>query len=82
MTLKEKIADYKQKSAGKATPEMVAIMSAATADVQASIPERKIPGIGDSMPEFSLADSNAVMVNSNQLIQSGPLVVTFFRGMW
>jgi peroxiredoxin len=34
------------------------------------------------MPEFSLADSNAVMVNSNQLIQSGPLVVTFFRGMW
>lgn len=82
MTLKEKIAEYKQQSAGKASPEMVAIMQRSTGELQESVASRKIPKVGDAMPAFRLADSNGTVVESAKLLESGSLVVTFFRGMW
>jgi hypothetical protein len=82
MTLKEKIDEYKQQSAGKASPEMVAIMGRSTADLQGTVPSRAIPKAGAAMPVFTLPDSQGNSVSSDQLLQSGPLVVTFFRGMW
>lgn len=82
MTLREKIAEYKKQSAGKASPEMVAIMQRSTADLQASVSSRVIPAVGESLPAFLLADSNGNDVSSAKLLESGPLVVTFFRGMW
>lgn len=82
MTLKEKIDQYKQQSAGKASPDMVAIMQRSTADLQATIADRPIPSVGDTLPEFSLPDSSGNNVTSTDLLQSGPLVISFFRGMW
>ena len=82
MTLKEKIDDYKKQSAGKASPEMVAVMQRSTADLQATVPERDLPQVGDALPEFSLLDSSGNKVTSADLLKSGPLVMTFFRGMW
>lgn len=82
MTLKETIAEYKKKSAGKATPEAVAIMRRSTGDLQATVASRPIPKLGDTLPAFELPDSSGNDVSSSQLLESGPLVVTFFRGMW
>ena len=82
MSLKEKIDQYKQQSAGKASPEMVAVMQRSTADLQATIADRAIPKVGDAMPAFELPDSNGNVVSSAELLNAGPLVVTFFRGMW
>lgn len=82
MSLREKIEQYKEKSAGKASPEMIAVMSAATAGVQDSVATRKIPTVGEKFPNFVLPDSHGNPVDSSVLLQSGPLVVTFFRGMW
>lgn len=82
MTLKEKIDSYKQQSAGKASPEMVAIMKRSTAELQATVPTRNIPKVGSTLPEFNLLDSKGNEVSSKALLKSGPLVVTFFRGMW
>ncbi len=82
MTLKEKIAEYKQQSAGKASPDMVAIMQRSTAELQATVASRAIPAVGDKLPSFTLPDSQGNMVSSDELLQSGPLVVSFFRGMW
>lgn len=82
MTLKEKIDQYKQESAGKASPEMVAIMQRSTADLQATVADRPIPSAGESLPAFSLPDSRGNDVSSVELLKSGPLVVSFFRGMW
>jgi len=82
MTLKAKIDEYKQQSAGKAPPEAVAVMQRCTAELQASLSNRAIPSVGDALPEFTLADSNGNDVSSAELLKLGPLVVTFFRGMW
>ena len=38
--------------------------------------------IGDTMPAFVLPNSEGSMVSSHDLLDRGPLVVTFFRGNW
>lgn len=82
MILKERIDQYKRKSAGKATEEMVAVMNAATGAVRDSIAGRKIPQLGEAFHDFSLVGADGGPVQSEPIRRSGPLVVTFFRGMW
>ncbi|QYE33816.1 AhpC/TSA family protein [Polymorphobacter sp. PAMC 29334] len=38
--------------------------------------------VGDVAPEFSLPDPDGNPVSSKSLLASGPLVVTFYRGIW
>jgi peroxiredoxin len=38
--------------------------------------------IGDAMPAFVLPSTEGCMVSSDDLLDRGPLVVTFFRGDW
>ena len=63
-------------------PEMVAIMQRSTGELNDSVASRSIPAVNDTLPAFSLPDSKGNSVSSADLLKSGPLVVTFFRGMW
>ena len=38
--------------------------------------------VGDSAPGFTLRTSDGVLVSAETLLRSGPLVVTFYRGLW
>jgi len=40
------------------------------------------PEIGDSMPPFALPDDAGHLATLDQLLQQGPLAVTFHRGHW
>jgi peroxiredoxin len=37
---------------------------------------------GDLPPEFELRDHNGTLVRSSELLESGPLIISFFRGRW
>jgi peroxiredoxin len=37
---------------------------------------------GERAPEFELADPDGALISSRQLLAKGPLVVTFYRGVW
>ncbi|WP_165923777.1 peroxiredoxin-like family protein [Bosea sp. BK604] len=39
-------------------------------------------GVGDMMPDFALPGSDGRLVHSADLLASGPLVVSFYRGSW
>src|SRR5215469_11892127 len=39
-------------------------------------------GAGDPAPMFMLPDPDDVMISSAELLENGPLVVTFYRGIW
>src|SRR6516225_4161955 len=39
-------------------------------------------GAGDPAPSFMLPDPDDVMISSAELLENGPLVVTFYRGIW
>jgi thiol-disulfide isomerase/thioredoxin len=38
--------------------------------------------VGDGIPIFSLPNTSGVSVSSTVLLEPGPLIITFYRGIW
>jgi peroxiredoxin len=87
MSLQDKLdafrADFK---AGKppfnAPPEIHPVMERATAELIASGQAGRAIKAGDRAPHFNLKDQDNNDVSSTALLVKGPLVVTFYRGVW
>ncbi|MDN3222950.1 peroxiredoxin-like family protein [Pseudomonas nunensis] len=87
MTLQAKLdafkADFK---AGKppynAPVEIHPVMERATAELIASGAAGKAMKVGDKAPLFTLKDPDGNPVSSADLLAKGPLVLTFYRGVW
>lgn len=87
MSLQDKLdafkADFK---AGKAPyyapPEIHPVMERATAELIASGQAGRAVKAGDVAPHFRLKDQDSQEVSSEALLARGPLVVTFYRGVW
>lgn len=58
------------------------IMERATAELIASGAAQRALKVGDKAPLFSLKDANGNAVSSARLLAQGPLVLTFYRGVW
>jgi peroxiredoxin len=83
MSLQDKLDAFRADFEGnKAPPQVVAVMRKATADLIASgQPERALK-VGMRAPEFALPDAHGQILRSADLLKKGPLVVTFYRGVW
>ena len=57
-------------------------MHRATAELIASGAAERALKVGDQAPAFILKDSKGRTVSSTELLKQGPLVVTFYRGVW
>jgi len=57
-------------------------MHRATAELIASGAAERALKAGDRGPEFTLKDAHGHDVSSGELLAKGPLVVTFYRGVW
>ncbi len=87
MSLQDKLdafrADFK---AGKppfnAPPEIHPVMERATAELIASGQAGRAIKAGERAPHFNLQDQDGNDVSSAALLVKGPLVVTFYRGVW
>ncbi len=44
--------------------------------------ERHIPAVGESAPEFELADSTGAVRRLSELVSTGLGVIVFYRGHW
>ncbi|GAA0795487.1 peroxiredoxin-like family protein [Cupriavidus gilardii] len=87
MSLQEKLDAFKADfRAGKppynAPPEIHPIMERATAELIASGQAARAVKASDRAPEFRLRDQDGNAVSSAELLENGPLVVTFYRGVW
>lgn len=58
------------------------IMERATAELIASGQAARAIKAGDRAPQFRLKDQDGNAVSSAELLAKGPLVVTFYRGVW
>jgi len=81
-TLKEKLDQHKKVFLTKVNDEILSVVGSAGKALAETVPNRKTPKSGDPLPAFSLIGSGGETVTSAELLSSGPLVVTFFRGMW
>jgi peroxiredoxin len=65
-----------------APPEVVAVMHRVTNELIASGQAKRALKAGDPAPGFVLPNPEGKMVSSSDLLAKGPLVVTFYRGIW
>jgi peroxiredoxin len=83
MSLQDKLDAFKADFEGKqAPPAVVAAFHQATADLIASKQAEGALKVGDRAPPFSLVNGAGETVDSARLLSTGPLVVTFYRGVW
>lgn len=61
---------------------VVEAMHRATAELKASGRAERAMKAGDRAPAFRLKDSESNVVSSSDLLETGPLIVTFYRGVW
>jgi peroxiredoxin len=61
---------------------VIETMHRATAELIASGAAQRARQAGDLAPSFSLKDPEGNIVSSNELLKEGPLVVSFYRGVW
>ena len=66
----------------KPTKEVLDAMHRATAELIESGQAQRAKKAGDVAPEFTLNDSDGKPVWSRELLAKGPLVVSFYRGVW
>jgi peroxiredoxin len=57
-------------------------MHRATEDLRHSGIIERVLKIGDRVPEFALPNAQGQIVSSAKLLEKGPLVVSFYRGVW
>ncbi|MBR0900522.1 AhpC/TSA family protein [Bradyrhizobium tropiciagri] len=61
---------------------VIETMHRATAELIASGAAQRARKAGDVAPSFSLSDADGNIVNSADLLKRGPLVLSFYRGVW
>jgi peroxiredoxin len=64
------------------TKELLDSMNRATAELIESGQAERANKAGDVAPEFTLLDPEGKEVSSRDLLARGPLVVSFYRGVW
>jgi hypothetical protein len=82
MTLQQRLDALKSEFESKAPPDKLAIMHHATEDLRRSGIVDRVLKAGDAAPEFTLPNFRGEKISSLELLRRGPLVVSFFRGVW
>ena len=87
MALQDRLDAFKADFEGgrfpiKPTKEALDTMHRATAELIASGQAQRAKKAGDVAPEFTLMDPDGKPVSSRDLLAKGPLVVSFYRGVW
>lgn len=87
MTLQQRLnamkADFEAgKFPRKPTADDLSRMHRATAELVASGQAQRALKAGDPAPDFTLNDPDGRPVSSSDLLAKGPLVVSFYRGVW
>jgi hypothetical protein len=82
MMLQDKLNQMQLQFELKLPPATKAVMHLATDDLMRSGIMDRVLKVGDRAPEFILNDQIGNGVNFRDLIDKGPLVISFYRGSW
>lgn len=82
MGLQEKLNVLRKKFEASAPKDALDIMHRATADLKKSGILENALNVGDTMPDFSLTNSEGQVVRPHDLLSGGPLILAFYRGKW
>lgn len=82
MNLQETLQQMKEQMEANIPPETLQIMHRATAElINSGIADSTLQR-GDQAPTFTLLDEKENEISSEKLLATGPLVLSFYRGVW
>lgn len=82
MSLQDTLDTMKEEFESGLPPEIRATMHKATDDLAKSGIMEQVLKPGTPIPVFSLPDERDNEVSPQDLLARGPLVITFYRGIW
>ena len=82
MKLQEKLSKIKKESIATKPPELVTTLLAGIHKLQESGLVEQAISVGRTLPEFTLPDEQGRAVSSKELLTKGPLIISFYRGIW
>jgi hypothetical protein len=82
MTLKEKLDAVSAQTQKQAPAQVLEVMHRTTAALQNSGILNGIVKTGDTLPHFTLNNTEGIPVRSQDILKHGPMVLTFYRGAW
>ena len=82
MSLQAKLDSMREQAKTRIPPEAWAIMRRATEDLRTSGIMDRVLKVGERAPDFTLNDQRGDAINASALRAKGPLVVSFYRGVW
>jgi peroxiredoxin len=65
-----------------APPQISQTINTANSDFEHAFKTESIIKVGDKLPSFALKDALGKEVTSNELLENGPLLISFYRGEW
>jgi hypothetical protein len=80
--LQDRLDHIKAGFLAKSAPEVGTIITRATEELRDSGIMDRLPAVGDLAPPFELPDTDGRVVRSADLLERGPLIVSFYRGVW
>ncbi len=81
-SLKDRIAEFRNKAAEHTPPGIAETLSAELRKLSESGIASRALGVGAKAPDFSLPEARGGVVSLSTLTAKGPVVVTFYRGGW
>ncbi len=81
-TLNEQLSALVAENKSKIPEEIIKVMQAADLDLAGTGIDKNIVGVGEKFPEITLPDANGKQVNIQELLEKGPVVISFYRGGW
>jgi hypothetical protein len=82
MTLKEKLDALREGSKKRIPPEAATVMHRATNELRRSGILGGVAKAGDKVRDFALPNSSGEIRTLRELLGTGPVVLSFFRGVW
>jgi peroxiredoxin len=82
MSLQEQLDAYRAQFESKAPAEALAVIHKATSDLVATGQADRALGVGSKAPRFELSGSSGAIVRASELLVAGPVVISFYRGIW
>lgn len=82
MSLKDSIEEFRKQFLAQVPEEIQAIMQTATDELKQSGLEDQCCKTGDKAPDFSLPNIKGDKLTLTELLDKGPVVLSFYRGGW
>ena len=82
MTLEQELAAYRAEFARTAPAGRAALYEAKIEELRSEFASKSAIGVNDTAPDFALPNPAGKSIVLKDLLRSGPVVLTFYRGGW